>query len=518
MSEPVPITAPIVEVTLLEDRAHVVRRGRAVLPVGLSTVVIEDTAPAISDKTLNASIAVEGAKVLNVRAKRSMRILESDKRDDLQKLHQRIDEITHELKRSEAQIEMLNHEQNLIDEVISQTLKEFAEDAAWGRQTEDTWNAQLQELTAREQGLRDSVLELHQRNEKPNNELADLRTQLANAQDPASIKQCRIEATLQIAVAGEYQIQFDYIVPGACWRPCHTAKLSLTPRPSVLFECDGCVWQNTGEAWDNVTLYFSTQRSSLGAEPPKLSSDILNVQRKQQVVVVETREQEIFTAGLGSTQAQKAQELPGIDDGGETLNLKAGHPASVPSNGRPYRVNIFSFESACQAEYVLMPELSRCVFLKTILANYATSPILAGPVDLIRDSGLAGRTSLLYIAPGEQIPLGWGPDSAVRVSREHTELDPETSMLGSWVSKEHRIAIHVSNLGREDRTIQVTERIPISELEKVQIAADAPNTSNSAAPDANGFVHWTVALKPHGRQSLKLRYTMKKHKDVVEAL
>ena len=36
---------------------------------------------------------------------------------------------------------------------------------------------------------------------------------------------------------------------------------------------------------------------------------------------------------------------------------------------------------------------------------------LAGPVDLIRDGGFAGRTTLLYVAAGEGFALGWGVET-----------------------------------------------------------------------------------------------------------
>jgi uncharacterized protein (TIGR02231 family) len=316
------------------------------------------------------------------------------------------------------------------------------------------------------------------------------------------------------------EIRVEYIVPGACWRPHHTARLSSDKgSESVHFTTDGCVWQNSGEEWKNVALLFSTQRPSLGTEPPALSSDIVATHRREQKVVVETREQELTDTGLGAKPTgapgtAAAADVPGIDDGGEALKLRGRHPATIPSDGRPWRVELFSFEAPARTEWTLMPELAASSVLKSLQSNGAQFPLLAGPVDLIRDSGYCGRTSILFIAPGEEFPLSWGPDSELRVHREHQKLDEEKTMLSAWISREHRISNRLSNIGAAPRQIILCERIPVSEIEKVQIAVDDKFTSEKKKPDANGFVKWTVKVEPFGHAAIELRYTVKRHKDV----
>src|SRR5436190_1255055 len=83
-----------------------------------------------------------------------------------------------------------------------------------------------------------------------------------------------------------------------------------------------------------------TWRASLGPKPPLLESDVLAVNRKSPNVVVQEREQVVEDVGLGAGQSRSA-ELPGIDDGGDVQRLRCGHPATIPSDGRPYRVPLF---------------------------------------------------------------------------------------------------------------------------------------------------------------------------------
>src|SRR5690606_3588459 len=120
--------------------------------------------------------------------------------------------------------------------------------------------------------------------------------------------------------------------------------------------------------------------------------------------------------------------------------------ATIPSDGRPHRVAIFEFEAPAETALVCMPERLAAVTLRSRQVNAASKPLLAGPVDLIRRSGLVGRTSILYIAPGERFELGWGPDPSLRVSRTCEELEFERKLMSSWTRRPRRIEIKLSNL------------------------------------------------------------------------
>jgi hypothetical protein len=77
------------------------------------------------------------------------------------------------------------------------------------------------------------------------------------------------------------------------------------------------------------------------------------------------------------------------------------------------------------------------------------------------------------------------------------------------------VKVKISNLGAQERTVHVTERVPVSEVEKLRIEVDAAHQRQGQKPDPNGFLHWTVELPGFGRKSVELRYLVRKHGDVV---
>jgi uncharacterized protein (TIGR02231 family) len=525
MADTIVIEAPVVRVTLLEDRAHVVRRGWAELPAGAVRVAVDDVSPVISDKTLTAVAA--GTLTVDARVTRRARSLALDPEgEDALAIGSGRGEtaLRAALRDADAAIAALEGREAImvreaegLARTAGETMADLAADAGWGRAVADTTSTSLDAIAEREAEIRRRLHDLGQELEDARGNRQRLSRRLDALATPSSRHVAALEADLVVEAAGSHEITFEYIVPGACWRPYHTAELiggEGDGRARLVFSTDACVWQSTGEPWNEAKLAFSTERASLGVDPPELASDILAVAKKAEAIAVEARDQEIQTTGLGG-EVQIAPQVPGIDDGGEPIALEAAHPATVPSDGKPYRVRLGSFESDADVGLVAMPELSPCVFVRAEPRNAGAGPILAGPVDLVRKSGLVGRTSVLYIAAGERFELGFGPDADLRVKRDEQTSNDESRLLSSWISRKHEIALRLSNLGARTRTIEVKERIPVSEIDKVEIELDARATTGGRRPDEHGRITWTVKLPPRGRERLDLVYTLRKHEDVV---
>ena len=319
-------------------------------------------------------------------------------------------------------------------------------------------------------------------------------------------------------------MKLDYIVPSACWRPHHRAELQLRGEGEegasarargMRFIMRGCVWQNTGEDWRDVELALSTERLSLGTEPPRLVDDVVSARRRSEQIDVELRQQEVQTTGVGEGGAgARAKDMPGIDDGGEALSLRVPGRVTIPSDGRPHRVELAEFSPPAACERVVTAELTPAALLKSTQTNRASRPILAGPVDLVLDGGFTGRTKVMFIAPGERFELGWGPDGAIRVKRAVDTSVEQARVLSSWKSSRRTVELRLSNLGAAPRRLSVVAGAPVSEIEKVKIDVDVHKTSEGRHADADGFVRWDVTLDGHARSTLTLVFTIKKHDDV----
>jgi uncharacterized protein (TIGR02231 family) len=518
----------IAAVTVLEDRARVTRRGAVQLPAGQSTVKIEGVAPVLVDKTLTAR--AEQGRVLDVRCRRALapeHRAESARSADATELRARLDAAEVAVARAEGEQAIADRELGAIVKLRAVSLEELADEAAWGRPI-DGAAAALKRLDEQEKTAVGKQAAQRLAVERARRDLAELRARAAEAARDAGRDTATIEIDLALDAAAEVALEVEYLVPGACWRPYHTATLA---GDQVTIATDACVWQRTGEDWRDAALSFSTERPSLGAEPPRLFDDPVRVQKKSEQLVVEARDHDVDQTGLGAADRpqQQAAQVPGVDDGGVVQTLRAPHPASVVSDGRPYRVPLGSHTSPAEVALVAVPERSAAVFTRTRQAN-GGRPLLAGPVDLVRDAGYVGRTSTLFVASNEKFELGWGPDADLRLHRDERRHREDAGMLGSWNETRVRVAVRLSNLGDRARTVEVTERVPVSEIDKVEIKLGAPDAWSGRDPeqapdgvpqvvertvDADGLVRWRVELPPRDRRLVALEYHVRAHTSVV---
>jgi uncharacterized protein (TIGR02231 family) len=289
----------------------------------------------------------------------------------------------------------------------------------------------------------------------------------------------------------------------------------------VEWNTTACVWQATGEDWDGVELTCSLERPSLGVEPPALEDDVLVSRRKPDGVVVETRDQEQQDTGLGSGGPL---QVPGIDDGGLGVRFVAGN-ASVRADGMPHRVDIGGFTVDAAVSLVAIPLRSPWVHVRARLVNAGVLPLLAGPVDLIMASGYVGRAEIGFVAPGEKLDVGFGPEADVRVHRVEVRDRDDAGLLGGYNVATVRVAVRLSNLGGTAREVTVTERIPVSEIEQVTVSASTPDAYvldeddddqvMARTLDDKGLVTWTVELPARGRRAVALEYKIKSQRGVA---
>jgi hypothetical protein len=522
--------APVVAVTVLEDRAAITRRGAVALAAGQHRITIERVAPVLADKTLTAT--AEGARVLDVRCERYLapwRDPAAASDEPPERLRAERIRLEAERDRAAARVAAARAEIGAITQVVAAALRDLAVGAARGA-TAPGAAAALAELDALEAAARARAVEAGLEVEELGRALSRLDARLVRAAAEAGEEAARLVIDLVADRAADAIVTIHYIVPGAAWRPYHRAVLVRDPA-RVDWQTSACVWQATGEDWTDAALTFSLERPSLGVEPPELDDDELMARRRPDAVTVEAREQEQQTTGLGGGGAGSGvAEVPGIDDGGLGLVLSAPR-ATIKADGAPHRIPVGGFTAPAQLSLVAIPLRSPWVHLRARIVNTGPQPLLAGPVDLIMASGYVGRAEIGFVATNEKFYVGFGPEADVRVHREETAEREEAGLLGGWNMQQVRVAVRLSNLGAERREIIVTERIPISEVEQVDVQPSAPDgyllgtddhpggeeitQVTARSIDDRGMVTWSVELPPLGRRAVTLEYKVRTQRGVA---
>lgn len=519
MTEAAPLPAQgsrAIRVTLFEDRAEVVRAGRVELRPGTQWVALGGVSPCVDDRSVQAKVAGEKATVLAARVRRTLHHEPTLGREAIEALENE-EKVAWARAESAAKAqERALQELQRADQLIANWAKavggvprkasETSALQSW-REAYDAIDGASAAAMSAAGAARAAVLRAEDDAER-----AALRLREGLLEKP------RWEATVEVQVRAEearaVEVEATYRVPCALWRPEHLARLvtsdSREPRlGTVDIVTFATAWQRTGETWENVEIRFSTARPARAATPPALTPDVLAARKKteeeRKQVVVEAHEQSVALAGL-DRGARQVDEMPGVDDGGIPRTYAPSVKVSIPSDGRPFRVEVARAVAKAEIARVLYPELASVAHLRATATHPGPDPLLAGPVRLVRGGSLVGRARLDFVGAGEPFELGFGADDGVRVRREQTE-ERETAMLTGAQKIKRAVTVYLSNLSGDARRVLVTERLPVSEIADVQVVPGDVHEWKSDPKD--GFLKAEIELAPRATRTIKFAYEVR---------
>lgn len=492
----------IVRVTFFEDRAEVVRRETLSLAPGIHRVTVEALSLFVDDTSLQAGLPADAAgRVLGAKVLRRKRLHTAATADEIAAIEKDLErargvrvDAEHSLTRAQA------------EETRVAALHE-----RWAAALErvpkgeiDSWKKAHDSIAAALTAALDEVAKqlTALRNAQLDEKRAELRLQQGRELIPRYEAAAEVQLELQ-QEAKHLPLDVTYRTPLALWRPEHTARLVKNgDKHELILRTEATVWQKTGEEWRDVKCRFSTARPAAAASPPLLSDDVLHLQRKQEKgITVEAREETITTAGL-DRGTRSVEEMPGVEDGGEPLSFEPARAVTIPSDGRPFRVDLGERRLPCTVDVVVHPEKGEAAHVRATATLSGGGPLLAGPVRLARGSSIVGRGKTSFISMGEPFELGFGVDDGLRVRRRVDEERDTTPVIGTQKWK-RTLKLYLSNLGGESRRLKVIERIPVSEIDDVKIdVLDAAG----AKIDKDGIASVEVELPANGTKELSLVY------------
>ena len=316
------------------------------------------------------------------------------------------------------------------------------------------------------------------------------------------------------------------------------------------------VSQSTGEDWRDVSVTLATAQPSAGIDLPVLASLSLSLLRRTADGSTAFNSEYIESLRLMGRNYQDVLTLaPGVSDvdgdGNPTIHgsrdtdvskpedEKKGRPIQVvaasadrrevavtfllpgrmdiPSDGQPHKHLIATREMDARIEHRAVPRIVPSVFLVATVTLPGEVPLLAGKVQHFVGSDLVGTSIMPERAAGEEFTLSFGPDD--RLKTERKQIQKRVERHGKDDEVAYRFVTTLENhLGR-DGVIDVKDRIPVSDDERIEIALDDETTTAGAATDPNepGILTWKVPVPKDARREIFLVYRVRAPRGVVVA-
>ncbi len=510
-SNTVEASTTVRRVTFFEDRAEVVRVLTVTLPAGRSRIHAHGLTLLVDDR----SIACKSTDAQIVYSRVRRRVEEVAKAEELAALETDRERTRDRVARIDAALERANADTRRTEALFREWTTTLATVPSRAEEAAVELSSAYDALDAATTATFDGVAALRSERDVAHGEAVRADMALANARAKKPRYEAFVELEVIVANEGSFAIELTYRTPCALWRPEHLARLTRdATKAEITITTYATVWQMTGESWNDVPCRFSTARPAKSASAPLLPEDILFTQKKTEIerkrIVVEARDQTVNLAGT-DRGTRDVDEMPGVDDGGQAQWLDARENATIESDGRPTRIEIGQRTLACEVERVCFPERSPATHVRA-RATLSGGPLLAGAVTVARESELVGRSQTSFVGAGEPFELGFGVEDGIRVHRKQTEKRKTTPVTGTQhIAREVRL--YLSNLSDDTRAVTIIERVPVSEVEDVEV--HVVDTAFAKRDAKNGFVTIEQELPPRGTRDLLLEYRIEASSNVV---
>jgi uncharacterized protein (TIGR02231 family) len=495
--------APALRAVVYPDRAQVTRAAAGVCGPRGASVVFDPVTPAAdpgSFRALSADAAVMGVRS-ELRADDQAFTPEAQKLDDqIHDLETQMRGLQDQRARAAQQSRVADKLMDVASQLVSHEMVAPAGDAAAWQAAFDNALKSRYAAASSEVAAASKLRELQRRIE----ELRRKRGEL----DQANLRRSYRVEVLAGCEAGETaHVELSYLVGGASWEPTYEARAD-EKGGRVELSMFATVRQATGEDWKNAQIVLSTAVPRSDATPPEVRTlRVGALEKKPEKKVLVRRDEEQRHADAAGASGEAGDEALRVEAQGLSVQLKVREPADLAGDGTPARLFVGSHKLGATYAYRTIPKLLPYVFRVADVVNTAPFPLLPGPLDAFRRSGFIARTPLERVPEGGKFQLSFGLEDGFKVKRHVLEeIQRDSGIFGQ--NKRFRYAYRFEIKNHLDRaeTVELSDHIPVSELDDVNVAIEDRTTKPAELNKQDGIVTWKVTVPARGEKNVDLAF------------
>ena len=526
------VSSHIDAVTVYPDGAMVTRLAEVSLPQGASTLLIKGLPSVLDPASLRVEATADGTLAIGAV---ETRLVPGEAKPVVDaELEAKISGLREESEKVAARIDALDTKRNSVIHYGAADPGKLAggksvDPALW----KSAWDA-----------VGDALLQVNEELRVARARKAELAAEIATLERarPAQPRPGSPKHDVAIAVEtnGELKASLSlvYRVSQAAWTPRYDAKLDTgtkDKKPSLELVRRAEISQRTGEDWRDAKLAVSTVRTQGGTAAPEVTPLIVSFND----AVVEgafggaAQRASVTPKAAPAASVPAPMGVPGVSDAAklESPVPVLAKPVLATLDAGPFqasfavpgRVNVprdgssktFALSTATIAPDLIArvaPALDQTAYLDVSFVQNEEAPLLPGEVAVQRDGVFVGKGRFPLVAPGDKATLGVGADDRIKVSRVPVrQKDTEPGWIGSSRAQLSDFKTSVKNLHDSPIQVSVTDRLPVSDSNQIQVEALSSNTpaTEKTVADKRGVQAWSFALAPNENKDIRFGWRLK---------
>ena len=189
------------------------------------------------------------------------------------------------------------------------------------------------------------------------------------------------------------------------------------------------------------------------------------------------------------------------------VEFNIANPYTIPSDGKPYTVEINEVSTDATYQYYVAPKLSTDVFLTARITDWNKYSFLSGEANLFFEGTFIGKSLIDTHATTDTLNLSLGTDKNIVVTRTLQKDLTEKQGFGSNKKETRDWLITVKNRKNQSVNLLVEDQVPVSQNSGIEV--ETQDISGAQMDKLTGKLAWSQTLKPLDEKQLHLKYQVK---------
>jgi len=499
------ITPAIKNVTVFLNGAEIKHSESVQLKKGTTRLVFDKLSAFVELKSVQASLEGD-ADIQSVSTESNFLSTEKleprikELKDSIDFINSEITTITNELDANAIEKYMLTVNENVGGKQTPVSLIDLDKAAEYFHRKTLEINTETSKLNKKKTTLTD--------------QLTLMNAQLTELNYKNNSERKNIIVVINSPAGGHITINLRYLVSNTGWEPAYDLVVTDITQPIVL-RYKAKVYNNTGIDWNNVALTFSTADPSMSASRPYLTPWKLN-QAPENIYeeydkAAEMEDSSRISLGKESVTKDNTVQYKSITVSELSTSFNIVTPYSIPSDAKPYTVDITSYTLNATYGYITVPKLDNSAFLVAKVSGWEKLYLIDGPMNVYFNNAYIGESTLNTQSVEDTLELSLGRDKQIQVSRVKKEDFGSKEFIGSNRKQTFKYEITVKNNKDVPVKIEVQDQVPISQ--ESDITVDVEQISGAQQDNVTGRLKWHTSLKPGETVTYTLSFTVKSPKN-----
>ncbi|MEY4876185.1 MAG: hypothetical protein RL708_1334 [Bacteroidota bacterium] len=509
------------EVTVFFNGAMLTHSAQIKLAEGTTKLLVSNISSSIDEKYIHL-FASNNVKILSVEVKHNYLTLNHDSQNPTSiSLKDSIKKIQHQISISNYSIidyendkrilddnERLNNKANAISLIDLEKLMNFASDK----------RIQLNQKIVME---RENLDLLQQKLIRYQNELNEIKNNSEKLN-------CELMINLQTNSIATTDLKISYLTHNAGWQPNYDLLVDEISKPITL-KYKAKVFNNTDLNWEKIKLTLSTSNPFESSDKPNLNTWYLNYRsntseyntwNNSQAIAIQQKQNSDYD-GINKSESMKMERKNNINSTPISysqitvpelaMNYSITDKYSIPSDSKPYDVDILTNELKADYEYFSVPKLDNDAFLIARISDWEELNLADGPANIFFKNNYVGKSSVNVSSTTDTLLISLGKDNKIVSTRKVLKEFSSKNVMSSMMSESSTFEIVVKNNNKDAVTVELQDQIPVSQSSDIEVIVK--NISEATKDDNTGIVDWKLKLAPGETKKLIMEYVVKHPKN-----